>query len=108
MSKSVKDLINAIAEGDASNIDAAFNSAMAEKISTRLEDMRVQVAQNMFTNPVAEEVEEIEEEQEEVSEESEEIDEESEELSGQTVGLMTFFLLTKPPPAASFDSCFWQ
>jgi len=57
MSQGVKDLINAIAEGDAITIDAAFNTEMATRISARLEDMRVQVAQNMFSNPVAEEVE---------------------------------------------------
>ena len=79
MSQSVKDLINAIAEGDASNIDAAFNSAMAEKISTRMEDMRVQVAQSMFKNPVAEATEE----QEEVTEEetAEEVEEEAEAVT---------------------------
>jgi hypothetical protein len=39
---------------------------MAEKISARMEDMRVQVAQNMFKSPVAEETEEqVDEEVEE-------------------------------------------
>jgi len=63
---------------------------MAEKISARMEDMRVQVAQNMFKSPVAEETEEVAEEQtEEVSEETEEIEEEAEqidELSKKTLG----------------------
>ena len=74
MSQGVKDLINAIAEGDASSIDAAFNAEMATRISSRLEDLRVQVAQGMFKNPVAEEVESeevTEEEQTEVAEEAE-------------------------------------
>lgn len=88
MTQSVKDLINAISEGDASTIDAAFNSAMAEKISARMEDMRVQVAQNMFKNPVAEETtEEVAEEEhvEEAVEESvEESTEEVEESSTET------------------------
>jgi hypothetical protein len=54
---------------------------MATRISSRLEDLRVQVAQGMFTNPVAEEaIEETAEDQEEVSEEAEEIEEETEEL----------------------------
>jgi hypothetical protein len=83
MTQSVKDLINAISEGDASTIDAAFNSAMAEKISARMEDMRVQVAQNMFKSPVAEETEEVAEEQveEAVEESTEEVEESSTEAA---------------------------
>lgn len=42
------ELINAIASGDATQTEAAFGSAMAEKISAKLDDMRVQIAQNMF------------------------------------------------------------
>lgn len=42
------ELINAIANGDATATESAFNSAMAEKISAQLDDMRVQIAQNMF------------------------------------------------------------
>lgn len=57
MTQGVNDLINAIAQGDATSIDAAFNAEMATRISSRLEDMRVQVAQNMFSNPVAEDAE---------------------------------------------------
>lgn len=45
---SVKDLINAIASGSAIQTEQAFNQVMAEKISTRLDDMRVEVAQTMF------------------------------------------------------------
>ena len=45
---SVKDLINAIASGSAIETEQAFNSVMAEKISARLDDMRIEVAQNMF------------------------------------------------------------
>ena len=55
---STRDLINAIAAGDAIEIENAFNSVMAEKVSARIDDMRIDVAQNLF----AEEVEEIEEE----------------------------------------------
>jgi hypothetical protein len=60
MTQGVKDLISAIVEGDAANIDAAFNAEMATRVSARLEDMRVSVAQNMFH---AEQVEEVTEEQ---------------------------------------------
>lgn len=96
MTQGVKDLINAIAEGDASSIDAAFNAEMATRISSRLEDLRVQVAQGMFKSPVAEEVsEEPAEDQEEVSEETEETEEIEEdveqidELSKKTMGSYT-------------------
>lgn len=64
MTQGVKDLISAIVEGDAATIDAAFNAEMATRVSSKLEDMRVSVAQNMFrTEQVQESVEEqIEEE----------------------------------------------
>lgn len=58
---STKDLINAIVLGDAIEIENAFQATMAEKISARLDDMRVDVAQNMFK--VQESVEELGEEQ---------------------------------------------
>jgi tRNA(Ile2) C34 agmatinyltransferase TiaS len=45
---SVKDLISAIASGSAIDTQTAFNQVMAEKISAKLDDMRVEVAQNMF------------------------------------------------------------
>jgi hypothetical protein len=46
------ELINAIATGDAVATENAFNAAMAEKISSKLDDLRVNVAHNMF-NAVA-------------------------------------------------------
>lgn len=49
---SVKDLINAIASGSAIETEQAFNQVMAEKISTRLDNMRVEVAQTMFKEQV--------------------------------------------------------
>lgn len=48
MSDSVKNLISAIAAGDAVGTENAFNATMAEKISAKLDDMRIAVAQNMF------------------------------------------------------------
>ena len=45
---STLDLVSAIINKDATGIEAAFNDAMAEKISTRLDDMRSNVAQSMF------------------------------------------------------------
>lgn len=48
------ELINAISSGDAVAIESSFNAAMAEKISSQLDDMRINVAHAMF-NAVAEE-----------------------------------------------------
>jgi len=45
---STLDLVSAIINKDATAIESAFNDAMAEKISVRLDDMRADVAQNMF------------------------------------------------------------
>ena len=43
-----KDLIDALAAGDATGIETTFNAAMAERISAKIDDMRTQVAQSMF------------------------------------------------------------
>ncbi len=48
MTQGVNDLINAIASGDSIAIETAFNTEMATRISERLDDMRVDVARNMF------------------------------------------------------------
>jgi hypothetical protein len=72
MTQGVKDLISAIAEGDSVAIEAAFNQEMATRISDRLDDMRIDVAQNMFrTESVQTEVveETVEVETEETPEE---------------------------------------
>jgi hypothetical protein len=53
MSDLAKNLINAIRSGDAMEIESAFNAGLAEKISAKLDDMRVGVAQNMFKTPEA-------------------------------------------------------
>ena len=45
---STKDLVNAIIVGDAVEIENAFQATMAEKISSRLDDYRQEVAQSMF------------------------------------------------------------
>lgn len=47
---STRDLINAIAAGDAIEIENAFNMTMAEKVSGRIDDLRIDVAQNLFSN----------------------------------------------------------
>lgn len=66
---STLDLINAIAKGDAIASEEAFNSAMAERIASKLDDMRVGVAQSMFNPVVEEEIEFTTEEWEALSEE---------------------------------------
>lgn len=43
-----KDLINAIAAGDAIEIENAFHAVMASKISERLSEARVEYSQKMF------------------------------------------------------------
>ena len=48
MSESVRNLINAISAGSAIETEESFNSAMAEKISVKLDAMRQDVAANMF------------------------------------------------------------
>ena len=48
MSESVRNLINAISVGSAIDTEESFNSAMAEKISVKMDAMRQEVAANMF------------------------------------------------------------
>jgi hypothetical protein len=48
MSETVKNLVDAIQAKDAIGTEAAFQAAMAEKISARLDSMRQDVAQSMF------------------------------------------------------------
>jgi uncharacterized protein (DUF885 family) len=60
MTQGVQDLIKAINSGDSTDIDSAFNAEMANRISTRLEDMRVSVAQGMFATEQSVEETEVE------------------------------------------------
>lgn len=48
MTESVKNLINAISAGDAVETENAFQVAIADKISARLDDMKIEVAKGMF------------------------------------------------------------
>jgi hypothetical protein len=47
------ELIHAIAKGNAAETEEVFNIALGEKISAKLDDMRVNIAKSMF-NPVTE------------------------------------------------------
>lgn len=60
MTQGVQDLIKAINSGDSTEIDLAFNAEMANRISTRLEDMRVSVAQGMFATEQSVEEDQVE------------------------------------------------
>ena len=74
MSTGVKDLIDAIATGDSLAIDSAFNSEMASRISERLDDMRVEVAQSMFRTESVGDDDEVTEDADDVEEVAEEED----------------------------------
>jgi hypothetical protein len=62
MTESVKNLINAISSGDAVETENAFQAAIADKISTRLDAMKIEVAKGMFTQKDPVEAEEVEQE----------------------------------------------
>ena len=63
MNETVHNLVDAIASGDALGTQNAFAAAMAEKLSTRLDTMRADVAQSMFTQVTEVEAEPVESEQ---------------------------------------------
>jgi hypothetical protein len=48
VSDTIKNLISAIAMGDAATTQDAFNAAMAEKVSVALDNRRAEVASTMF------------------------------------------------------------
>jgi hypothetical protein len=57
MSEAVQNLVQAIKAGDALETEQAFANAMAEKLSTRLDTMRQDVAQGMFAQATEQEAE---------------------------------------------------
>ena len=72
MNESVIRLVDAIKSGDAVETEQAFQDAIAEKLAGKIEDMRMNIAQNMFAaqeEVVAEEMTITEEEWEALSEE---------------------------------------
>ena len=48
MNENTLNLVSAIINKDATDIESSFNAAMAEKIAVRLDDMHAVVAQSMF------------------------------------------------------------
>lgn len=71
MNQTLTNLVEAITQGDALQTEKAFQAAMAEKLSVKLDDMRAQVAQNMFKTPEATEPEAVVEEEVEAEEDQE-------------------------------------
>ena len=51
---SVLDLVNAIQAGDSQNIEKHFEYEMTNRIAERLDDMRINVAKNMFNEDTEE------------------------------------------------------
>lgn len=49
MNETVQALVSAIAEGDAIATEQAFGAAMAEKLASRIDDLRTNIAQGMFS-----------------------------------------------------------
>jgi hypothetical protein len=80
---STRDLIDAITSGDATEVESSFNSIMAAKVSDKIDSMRNDVAQNMFTSPAeetdVEETEAVDSEDFEDSEYEETVEETEEE-----------------------------
>lgn len=62
MNENIKELVDAMLAKDASRTETAFQAAMAEKISAKLDDMRSTMAQNMFKSPASEPAAVVEEE----------------------------------------------
>lgn len=59
MNETVQRLVDAIKTGDAIATENAFADAMAEKLSSKIEDLRVNIAQSMFVQPEAQVQEEV-------------------------------------------------
>ena len=51
MNENVINLVDAIKAGDAIATEQAFAAAMADKLSSKIEDLRQNIAQNMFKQP---------------------------------------------------------
>lgn len=93
MNENIKELVDAMLAKDASRTETAFQAAMAEKISAKLDDMRSNVAQNMFKTAVA-------------APSAEPVVEEEAELSLEALDALTEEqldeVLTKKTPASTF------
>jgi hypothetical protein len=52
------DLINAIDSGDTVDIEKSFEAIMSDKVSTKIDSLRQEIAQNMFKSKDVEEASE--------------------------------------------------
>ena len=55
---STRDLVDALISGDSLAIENTFNDVMSAKVSSALDDYRIQVAQSMFAEPQEDSTEE--------------------------------------------------
>ena len=51
MSETVQNLVDAIKSGDAIATETAFSNAMAERLSAKIDTMRMDISQSMFNQP---------------------------------------------------------
>ena len=79
MTDTVRDLVDAMVQGDALGTEKAFGAAMAEKLSSKLDDMRTNVAQTMFATEEEVEIEAAEEEMDSTEDSVEETPEEEQD-----------------------------
>jgi hypothetical protein len=79
-----RQLIDAIDSGKTLEIEAAFEGIMADKVATKLDTFRQEVAKNMFASQVAEakDKEEDEDEKEDEKEDDEDEDEKEDMKEG--------------------------
>jgi hypothetical protein len=72
----VRQLIDAIDSGKTLDIEAAFETIMADKVATKLDGFRQEVSKNMFASLVAEAKKEDDDEEDEKKEDEDEEDKE--------------------------------
>jgi hypothetical protein len=75
----VRQLIDAIDSGKTLDIEAAFETIMADKVATKLDGFRQEVSKNMFASQVAEAKKEDDDEEEDEKKEDED-EEDKEEM----------------------------
>lgn len=99
MNENTLNLVSAIINKDATDIESSFNAAMAEKIAVRLDDMHAVVAQSMFAE--SEELDLISEEEylnlsEEEKAQYEILDEASQKSLGKRAAQLSYHYSTGP------------
>lgn len=85
----VRQLIDAIDSGKTLEIETAFETIMADKVATKLDGFRQEVAKNMFASQVEEAKEEDKEDDEDEKEKDDEEDEDEDEKKEMKEGAYT-------------------